>query len=215
MVASKAFSASSTNAKWWAYRAVNRLPSSRSRPPQQLGNGHTGQWLSGAGQVSCRAKPSFQRPLRVRLGISWTSTAVRLTEIWAHHQIGHRADLCCEQHDQLACREPNKDFGTHLRRRIPCGTPTPGTGPPIVVPQWSCGLRHSLRNGADAIERATDQECTGGPLCLCRQRARRRCGVSPEVAGQLPGPIVAIARRCDAAKRQPSWPRRSQGPQSE
>src|SRR5665647_1323928 len=100
-------------------RAANRLASSRSRPPRELGNGHKGQRLSGAGQVSCRAKPSFQRPLRVRLEISLTSTAVRLTEIWAHHQTGHRADLCCEQHHHLACREPNKDFGTHLRRRMP------------------------------------------------------------------------------------------------
>src|ERR1035437_3010541 len=99
-------------------RAANRLPSSRSRPPHELGNGQKGQRLSGAGQVSCRAKPSFQRPLRVRLEISLTSTAVRLSEIWAHHQTGHRADLCCEQHHPLACREPNKDFGTHLRRRI-------------------------------------------------------------------------------------------------
>jgi hypothetical protein len=100
-------------------RAANRPASSQSRPPHELSNGHKGQRLSGAGRVSCRAKPLFQLPLRVRLEIPLASNAVRLTAIRAPLRTDPRTDLCCEQHHHhLACREPNKGFGTHLRRRI-------------------------------------------------------------------------------------------------
>jgi hypothetical protein len=164
----------------------------------------------------------------------------RLEPTWARNLPARPASV---RRNGQRCGRPCRTGRPDDRRTaMACGTPTAGTGPPVVVPQWSCGLRHGLCNGTDANERATDQgattgscgdrihtprpmtrpglrlrrrirECTGG-LCLCPQRARRRRGVSREVAGQLPGPIVAIARRCDAAKRQPSWPRRSQGPQS-
>src|ERR1035437_4678792 len=93
-------------------RAANRPASSRSRPPHELSNGHIRQRLSEIGQVSCRAKPSFQLPLHVRLGISLTPTAVRLTAIRTPLRTDPRADLkrLLRQHHYLACREPNKDF---------------------------------------------------------------------------------------------------------
>src|ERR1035437_4369017 len=62
-------------------KAANRPASSQSRPPHELSNGHIGQRLSEVGRVSCRVKPSFQLALHVRLGISLTSNAVRLTAI--------------------------------------------------------------------------------------------------------------------------------------
>src|SRR5664280_2661100 len=102
-------------------RAANRPASSQSRPPHALSNGHTGQRLSEVGRVSCRVKPSFQLPLHVRLGISLTSNAVRLTAIRTPLRTDPRADLkiLLRQHHYLACRKPNKDFEqTHLRRRI-------------------------------------------------------------------------------------------------
>src|SRR5664280_387678 len=102
-------------------RAANRPASSQSRPPHELSNGHIGQRLSEVGQVSCRVKPSFQLPLHVRLGISLTSNAVRLTAIRTPLRTDPRADLkrLLRQHHYLACREPNNDFEqTHLGRRI-------------------------------------------------------------------------------------------------
>src|ERR1019366_1144087 len=112
-------------------RAANRPASAQSRPPHELSNGHTGQRLSEVGRVSCRVKPSFQLPLHVRLGISLTSNAVRLTAIRTPLRTDPRADLkrLLRQHNYLACREPNKDFEqTHLRRRILCGHPWTGVG---------------------------------------------------------------------------------------
>jgi hypothetical protein len=108
-------------------RAANRPASSQSRPPHELSNGHIGQRLSEVGRVSCRVKPSFQLALHVRLGISLTSNAVRLTAIRAPLRTDLRADLKCllRQHHYLACREPNKDFEqTHVRWRIPHRTRT-------------------------------------------------------------------------------------------
>src|SRR5664280_3821165 len=102
-------------------RAANRPASSQSRPPHELSNGHIGQRLSEVGRVSCRVKPSFQLSLHVRLGISLTSNAVRLTAIRAPLRTDLRADLkrLLRQHHYLACREPNKDFEeTHLRRKV-------------------------------------------------------------------------------------------------
>src|SRR5664279_320575 len=102
-------------------RAANRPASSQSRPPHELSNGHIGQRLSEVGRVSCRVKPSFQLPLPVRLGISLTSNAVRLTAIRTPLRTDPRADLkrLLRQHHYLACREPNKDFEqTHLRKKI-------------------------------------------------------------------------------------------------
>src|SRR5664279_2396222 len=102
-------------------RAANRPASSQSRPPHELSNGHIGQRLSEVERVSCGVKPSFQLPLRVRLGISLTSNAVRLTAIRAPLRTDPRTDLkrLLRQQHHLACREPNKDFEeTYLRRRI-------------------------------------------------------------------------------------------------
>src|SRR5665647_1995397 len=74
-------------------RAANRPASSQSRPPHELSNGHIGQRLSEVGRVSCRVKPSFQLPPHVRLGISLTSNAVRLTAIRTPLRTDPRADL--------------------------------------------------------------------------------------------------------------------------
>src|SRR5664280_2880482 len=104
-------------------RAANRPASSQSRPPHELSNGHIGQRLSEVGRVSCRVKPSSQLLLHVRLGISLTSNAVRLTAIRTPLRTDPRADLkrLLRQHHYLACREPNEDFEqTRLRRRIRC-----------------------------------------------------------------------------------------------
>src|SRR5665648_161746 len=102
-------------------RAANRPASAQSQPPHELSNGHIGQRLSKVGRASCRVKPSFQLPLHVRLRISLTSNAVRLTAIRTPLRTDPRADLkhLLRQHHYLACREPNSDFEqTHLRRRI-------------------------------------------------------------------------------------------------
>src|SRR5665648_235867 len=102
-------------------RAANHPASSQSRPPHELSNGHTGQRLSGAGTVSCQVKLSSQPPLCVRLGISLTSNAVRLTAIRAPLRTDPRTDLkrLLRHQHHLPCRGPNKDFEeTHLCRRM-------------------------------------------------------------------------------------------------
>src|SRR5665811_2483229 len=121
MVAPKAFSASSKNAKWWAHQSSEPpciiTVSTAARAEQRS---HRSAAVKGrAGFLSSEAFISATPPRPST--VSLTSNAVRLTAIGTPLRTDPRADLkrLLRQHHYLACREPNSDFEqTHLRRRI-------------------------------------------------------------------------------------------------
>src|SRR5665647_1804512 len=133
MVAPKAFSASSKNAKWWAHQSSEPpciiTVSTAARAEQRS---HRSAAVKGrAGFLSSEAFISATPPRPS--AVSLTSNAVRLTAIGTPLRTDPRADLkhLLRQHHYLACREPNSDFEqTHLRRRIGDRAPiVNGTGP--------------------------------------------------------------------------------------
>src|SRR5665811_109155 len=147
MVAPKAFSASSKNAKWWAHQSSEPpciiTVSTAARAEQRS---HRSAAVRGrAGFLSSEAFISATPPRPS--GTSLTSNAVRLTAIRTPLRTDPRADLkrLLRQHHYLACRKSNIDFEqTHLRRRIALRTGS-GTCGPVAHPP-SCAVVGSSRS---------------------------------------------------------------------